>query len=358
MKIEQEYKDLIEKTVVRSRISEQEKEKLYKPIEQYVQSRLPKKLYRYRQCNELSLSALLNDELWFSSAQSMNDCFDARLFVNQALVRERINNLKSDDYRTQSIEGLLGIPEDLGFLQYRVPEIDRVIQEYRKKSIRDLEKDYERIINDIEESVYGELSRITEQIREITKFACFSETIESAMMWGHYADSAKGFALEYEFSNMRFEYQDDLNRAFCNLFPVLYVDSQIDGTNYAIDFFKIHHIYKKVLEKSIPINWEFINSLLPVQDEFMGTKLAIIKSLEWRPEKEWRLFFSSNDMALQNKPHVCIKKKPVAVYLGRSISSINQSIICNIAKEKNIKVYKMDFNCDSRRYCLRADELL
>lgn len=91
----------------------------------------------------------------------MNDCFDARLFVNQVLVRDWIDYLKSDDYRTQSIDGLLGIPEDLGFLQYRVPEIDRVIQEYRKKSICDLEKDYERIINDIEESVYGVLPRIT-----------------------------------------------------------------------------------------------------------------------------------------------------------------------------------------------------
>ena len=48
-----------------------------------------------------------------------------------------------------------------------------------------------------------------------------------------------------------------------------------------------------------------------------------------------------------------MSKKPVAVYLGRKISSINEKIIKDIAREKGIECYKMELN-QSQTYKLKS----
>lgn len=42
-----------------------------------------------------------------------------------------------------------------------------------------------------------------------------------------------------------------------------------------------------------------------------------------------------------------------ALYLGRKISELYQKVLVEIAKEKSIPVYKMDFNEKNRTYNLR-----
>ncbi|MDE7430640.1 MAG: hypothetical protein K2N34_01790, partial [Lachnospiraceae bacterium] len=71
----------------------------------------------------------------------------------------------------------------------------------------------------------------------------------------------------------------------------------------------------------------------------MLSKIAIHKSLEWKPEKEWRLFYTNTNPQSVNEVHSFMHKKPVAVYLGRKISAINEKILKDIAKEKGIECY-------------------
>ena len=97
----------------------------------------------------------------------------------------------------------------------------------------------------------------------------------------------------------------------------------------------------------------WINAVVPCPDEFMATKLAIKKSTDWKAEKEWRMFYTTSNMMLAREKFSYIIQKPSGVYLGRKISKINQKIIVDIAKEKGIPVYKMDFNEKSRNYKLK-----
>ncbi len=96
---------------------------------------------------------------------------------------------------------------------------------------------------------------------------------------------------------------------------------------------------------------------MPCPDEFMVTKLAIKKSNDWKPEKEWRMFYTTNDMVLAKEQYSCVVHKPSAVYIGRKMSSIHQKIIVDMAAEKDIPVFKMDINDDSKAYRLCKYEL-
>lgn len=51
------------------------------------------------------------------------------------------------------------------------------------------------------------------------------------------------------------------------------------------------------------------------------------------------------------------KYKPSAIYLGRNISDINQKIFVDIAKEKDVPVYRMYIYDRSRKYSLRWKKL-
>ena len=92
-------------------------------------------------------------------------------------------------------------------------------------------------------------------VQKTIKFACFSETIDSAAMWGYYADSGCGFALSYDFRNSGYT-KCNLCRignqcpAFknCLLVPVIYSDICFDATKYAIWLFQQEVILKILTE--------------------------------------------------------------------------------------------------------------
>lgn len=85
----------------------------------------------------------------------------------------------------------------------------------------------------------------------------------------------------------------------------------------------------------------------------MFKKVALVKSNEWKKEKEWRMFFNTSIQELNNERFSYVYKKPSALYLGRKISELYQKVLVEIAKEKSIPVYKMDFNEKNRTYNLR-----
>ena len=201
-----------------------------------------------------------------------------------------------------------------------------------------------------------ELKNTTEQVQQKTKFACFTQKIYSDMMWGQYSSNATGFALEYEFDGeniITYLVNNTQNRIWANLFPVIYDNKRFDTTAYAAYLFQIKIL--SAVAKSVGFMYDpaWINAVVPCPDEFMATKLAIKKSTDWKAEKEWRMFYTTSNMMLAREKFSYIIQKPSGVYLGRKISKINKKIIVDIAKEKGIPVYKMDFNEKSRNYKLK-----
>ena len=47
------------------------------------------------------------------------------------------------------------------------------------------------------------VSNDTIQQQKTTVSACFTEKIDNEIMWAHYANNAKGFALEYDYHKLR-----------------------------------------------------------------------------------------------------------------------------------------------------------
>ena len=184
------------------------------------------------------------------------------------------------------------------------------------------------------------------------KFACFSENISSAMMWGHYAENGTGFALGYDFRNGKLNNCPECHQLgkecyypmLCHIYPIIYNNKRYDATEYALYMFRYWLLSDVLCKCGFINNSQWINVVMPCPDNSMLSKIAIHKSSEWKPEKEWRLFCSNYRPDFFYEAHSVVKKNSIAIYLGRKISSINEKILKDIAREKGIECYKMELN--------------
>ena len=61
----QKYSEMIHGIVVPSTLSQEEMLKCYQPLTDFLQTETPEKLYRFRRCDERSVAAFDQDQLWF-----------------------------------------------------------------------------------------------------------------------------------------------------------------------------------------------------------------------------------------------------------------------------------------------------
>ena len=356
------YNQLIENTIVPAGMAPDEKSKQYEKVVNYVNSVLPSKLYRFRSVTERSLSALYNDELWFANGSTMNDDFEARLYYDKKELMNWLNSQISDEGGLKVLERLAGMdkmPDEIGQMIPNPIAFFNAVKNMTRDQINKLSSQFVKFIAD---NLDVEVINATNRVQEMTKFACFTEKINSDMMWGQYAASATGFALEYNFGEQNtVVYHDERDTNFticCNLFPIIYGNKRMDTTQYAKYLFQVSMLQKVANWKGIIYPQYLLNLVVPCPDEFMATKVAIKKSNDWKQEKEWRMFYTTNNPVWGQERHSRVKQKASAIYLGRKISAINQKIIMDIAKEKNIPVFKMDFKESSETYRLRSYRIL
>ena len=166
--------------------------------------------------------------------------------------------------------------------------------------------------------------------RSYPKIACFSESILSNLMWAHYADFHKGFALEYDFTQEQSKclgcQKTCNNFAVMNLYPIIYREERYDATELA-NFMLKNELLKKI---------GFLNNN-NIPDNFAYTKANLYKGLDWEYEKEWRSILSCPNNPDNHKVEV----KAKAIYLGANIAPVFQNILTIYALEKNIRIYKM-----------------
>lgn len=85
-----EYAKLMNDTALQGNLSNEEYNRLYKPLLDGIQSMIPPMLFRYRSCNELSLQALWDDKIWLSKGNVMNDDYDALLYFDKAKITAHV----------------------------------------------------------------------------------------------------------------------------------------------------------------------------------------------------------------------------------------------------------------------------
>lgn len=358
-----EYKRMIHSIVVPATLSIEEQENRYQPLNDFLQNETPEKLYRFRQCNELNIDAFDKDRLFFSPGNKMNDDFDSMLYFDKEYIRSELKRSAESGLVQNVLNSISqgkGLPSDI---QNRFPsEIHNEIQARMAQiSLTDANKQMSLFQDFFVNQLSLNSSEICQIVQTSIKFACFSERIESAAMWGYYADDGKGFALAYDLRNGNFTKCNYCNKnkqcpSSCNclLARVIYSDERFDASPYAAWL-----LGRKLLcDQGIlsPFN-NSPNYLLPCPDIFMHTKVLLHKAIAWSHEAEWRLTFSSGSLEMNQKEHPWAEKRPTALYLGRKISQIHEKILCHIAVEKNIPVYKMTIRENESSYKLYPEPI-
>ncbi|MBY7740316.1 DUF2971 domain-containing protein [Paenibacillus polymyxa] len=285
---------------------------------------IPSALFKYRGFNEFALDNLLNDTTWLSSASNQNDPYDC------ALQLDTTNYLQE-----RTIQEVLSLLPEYGFgapahtEEKSFEDLVIKILEMNKPVDSQTPEENSTFVSFLKEVIHQQNEESIESYRKISQdgmlISCFSEVNNSILMWSHYAVNHTGFCIEYDFTKPQREKL--ITNILC---PVIYQGSLFDSTQYLIEALN---------------NSENYNNL-------SGIYMAMIKSMEWEYEKEWRLILSMGTPSGFNRPLF----RPEAVYLGAKISDEHKKEIVRIAKHKEIAVFQMKMM--NREFKLVPEQIL
>lgn len=211
---------------------------------------------------------IFEGQAYLSEASKLNDPFDCLVYINHKEYIEHMFRAACKIF----------------------PKINReVIRETVKVTIND----------DIDKQLFN--------MKKKFRVACFTESNISPLMWAHYAESHKGFCIEYDLKKLAEGYR-------YGLLPVIYSDKRYDVTNAVIS-----------RNKNLLMNPYYF------------------KSMEWEYEKEWRMVITE-DLVNDNEYYADFHEGITGIYLGLNSFEYHKEKIdrvIEIFSQKNIPVYKI-----------------
>ena len=332
-----EFEKRLRSLVVPESTSATDLNRMVLPLREALIDMTPGSLYRYRSCEEKHIDAFEKDKIYAVPADWFNDPYDTLLRYDFVGIKKYVEQIAS-------IDGLEQLK--LFYAQGRdfAPEFKQMLPEEFWASLKErvLEIDDIRSIKDgIENSKQKLLSLISAYFPTLSFFgkrfstiACFSEDVQSILMWSHYADSHRGFALEYDF---RSTLNEPLPRV--GLYPVIYSEERYDASAY--------------------LTWALL-TVMSIKafnpDISANIKAALYKSKHWEYEKEWRMIDPGPHDILNPGP-TFIEYRPKAIYYGQNIEAKNMDRLHGIAVEKGIEEFEMKIDCEGSGYGMRVREV-
>lgn len=272
---------------------------------------IPTKLYKYRAVTEFSKDNFKDNTVWVNTAYEYNDPYDCAL--NLSISLESVNRIrKSTIDSLKKNRGLKLNSEEEKYL-IECSSSKNFYIKLAKKNLDITKENYkpdeiaEDIVNSMDKEHNLHIENYRDRVQKSILNCSFSEVNNSILMWSHYAKNHSGFCIEYNFKQLG--EKSDLTRM---LQPVIYKNEIFDMTPYVED---------KNNSNCLIISY-----------------LAMIKSIEWQYEKEWRYSIAWGPSAKSFNKGVPI---PTAVYLGAKMQQKDEIFIKEVAKEKSIPVYKM-----------------
>jgi hypothetical protein len=322
-------------------------------IFKYSKDITPSNLFRYRKCDKNNFSALENDEFILTKPTLFNDPYDSLLYVDRQKI---IDNLTSaDNRRVDPLDKLINDTD------YKNSEIKIYGEEFINKwieihsAIRERENNYtkEELWAQKVELVDSIIAEAMKSLKQSSMVGCLSENINSILMWSHYANNHKGFALNYDFKS-RFVIDvgrtDVLGSEFVDkkIFPVKYSSQKFDATRY-VEFHYLDNFYLR----------HGINMGLHFYDKLFYYKILLFKSPEWKYEKEWRIIKPTNIDYEDNKPDFELIKniKAKEIILGANISIKDRERLIAIARKKEIPIREMELAPFQGKYKLNIKNI-
>lgn len=161
----------------------------------------------------------------------------------------------------------------------------------------------------------SEFAEIQKNLAGHFRIACFTTNPYSMLMWSHYANSHKGFCIEYDFPSYGCEKEKDLA---VNLFPVIYSDERVSVLEYCLLDMKSPTVTDEVL-------WPIYKYGL------------LTKSLDWMYQNEWRLISCDDLLSNAGKDDYNCTFTPISkVYFGAKMPNERRKQLAEICKEKGI----------------------
>ena len=294
---------------------------------------MPQSLFRYRKCDEERINAFENDTIFMVPPDWFNDPYDT-------LVRYDFEGIKKYVDTIASVEGLEQLKS---FYEQGNDFPDELKRSFSKEYWDSLKEhvlntsDFRSIESQIERNKQQLLALVSLYFPILSSFgkrfshvACFTEDVQSILMWSHYADSHKGFALEYDF---RPTLTNPLPRV--GLYPVIYSEERYDASVY--------------------LTWALftINGIKSMNPDIGASlKASLFKSKLWEYEKEWRMI-DPGPHDLLNSSSTSIEYQPKAIYYGTNIPQDKLAQLHQIAQRKGIREFEMFIDYGASKYELK-----
>lgn len=260
-------------------------------VEQLYRTKRPKSLIKFYSgfsdndgAQYPQIDALTNNSIWLSSPRVFNDPFDC---------------MHNVDYTKQIAQDAIAactqlFGEDIVAPVFAFEDNEQKLYTYAKNFTGDFQKDINTTYNRY-------------------FIGCFSESfnINSLRMWGHYANSHRGFIVEYDLGKI-----DQISG--CALFPVFYSKTY----------------------QSPQIPWS--------RSQFSKYALDTVfrKAIEWRYEREWRWMEYSEEHTGQSgilKPFV----EPSRIFMGCRVGEEVRKRLFLLCAKKKIPLYQMTIKLES-----------
>lgn len=275
---------------------------------------VPARLYKYRQFSENHLDALKRGVLWLSSPDKLNDPYEAQ--VSFDVDRFIVEDQSVEDFLAEGKEARRAIEAGEDW-RPRKPTHPIKSGDWRRKAVAALLQssdlpDKAAFASIVEawskDQSLAHTKAVSEQMRMGFSVLSLSATATSKLLWAHYSNSHKGFAIEYDFDSLPY---DDLRRRLC--FPVFYTTKLRDATRY-------------LAKRCEPFN------------NLFGQYMCLVKQDDWAYEKEWRIIQA---IGPAHANFEMIMPKPTAVLLGSQVSPSDEETMRQLCEDRSITLKRM-----------------
>ena len=316
-----------------------------------------KKLYKFRKCSPRNFRTLKENCIWMAPGKDFHDLTDSTINIDFKRNGKQIEAWLKDNYPllafefSQSLCAQLGVEmpysyenfleymeffldkngdviedKEAAFLRSHAPEEELHRMDQMLLSLQQARQNLSRQEDGLTNIFADAIENMRTAMRNKSLIYCMTEGYDNASLWENYADTYKGFCIEYSFENFNSQ-SFEVYKNLAHLFPMTY---RVRKPYFNMVPFIEGFFYQLFTGDT---SWQ--------QDSAINADLNMqlyYKRKEYEFEHEWRFAISDKFESKQPFPFVS------ALYAGKDIKPGNLRRLCSVAQKLNVPVYRQALN--------------
>ena len=316
-----------------------------------------KKLYKFRRCSPRNFRTLEENCIWMAPGKDFCDPTDSTINIDFKRNGKQIEAWLNDNYPLlafefpQSLCARLGVEmpysyedfqeymgscldkngdvivdKEADFLRAHAPQEELHLMDQMLFSLQQARKKLDQQEDGLATMFADAIENMRTAMRNKSIIYCMTEGYDNGSLWENYADTSKGFCIEYSFESFRDQsFETYKNLAY--LFPMTYRARK--------PYFNMVPFFEGFFRQLFTVDTSWQQD--PVINADINMQLYY-KRKEYEFEHEWRFVLSDKFENKQPFPFVS------ALYAGKDIKPGNLKRLCSIARKLNVPVYKQVLN--------------